>query len=82
MSNLRVCVFPAVSLIHLYLLNLQMYLDIFPSLSFIVFYDQHYFFPLLLFPSLQPPAELVGFSLFTFFIPSSGLKIIHSISVL
>ena len=41
------------------------------------------FFPITSFlPSLQPPAELVGFSLFPFIIPSSGLKIIHSISVL
>ena len=91
MSNLRVYVFRVVSLIHVYLLSLihlhiVEFTDVFGYISITFFYSvlrSTLFFPITSFlPSLQPPAELVGYSLFPFIIPSSGLKIIHSISVL
>ena len=69
-------------LIHLYLLHLQTYLDIFPSPSFIVFSVQHDFFLLLPFYLLFNLLLNLWISFISFFIPSSDLEIIHSIFIL
>ena len=54
-----------------------MYLDIFPSLSFIVFYDQHYFFPLLPFYLLfNLLLNLWDFLYFPFLFPLVAWKLV------